>query len=53
MCYVSNIRSSGEGYLAIYDPNRDIFTQYDPSMFFHPVLDVTHYVELPWTPKEE
>ncbi len=53
MCYVCNIRSGSHCFVAIYDPHCDIFTEYDPHVYFHPALDVTHYVQLPWPPKEK
>ncbi len=49
MCYVTNFRSGTNCFLALYEKHYDIFRMYDPKMYDHPPIDVTHYVVLPST----
>lgn len=53
MCWINNIRAGTECHIAIYDPIRDIFKEYNPQSYSHPALEVTHYVQIPYAPMEE
>ncbi len=48
MTYVMNSRSNGDCFIAIYSKNYDTFKLYDPKMYHHPCIEVTHYVILPY-----
>lgn len=47
MCYVINSRGGEGAFLALYDPRRHVFKMYDPQLYNHPCIDVTHWYPLP------
>lgn len=48
MAYVCNSRCSRDCFLVIFDSYRKVWRQYDPKLYNHPALEVTHYIELPY-----
>lgn len=49
LCYVFNNRFGGTGFIAMYYHTYDVFQLYNPSLHEHPILDVTHWIQLPDT----
>lgn len=48
MTYVTNSRANCDCFLAIYNLCQDTFVLYDPTIYHHPAIEVTHYVILPY-----
>lgn len=48
-CFVMNCRGGEGGFIAIYQKGYDVFKLYDPNIYNHPCIDVTHWVPLPYT----
>lgn len=53
LCYINNVLAGMDCFLALYNPDRETFIEYDPTRYHKAALDVTHYVQLPWAPKKE
>ncbi len=49
MVYVMNERGGEGAFLCMYQLQDDVFKQYDPKMYNHPCLDVTHWYPVPFT----
>jgi hypothetical protein len=47
-CYVMNCKEGGGCFITLYDVGRNTFRLYDPKMYDHPCLEVTHYIVLPY-----
>ncbi len=46
--WVKNDKGWMNGVVALYYPDQQVFVNYDPGMYNHFTLDVTHWVELPY-----
>ena len=46
-CYVMNSRGGDGAFIALYQKYHNIFKMYDPKMYNHPCIDVTHWYPLP------
>lgn len=45
--YVMNERGGAVAFIALYRKRDDIFKQYDPNLYDHPCIEVTHWYPLP------
>lgn len=53
ICYVVNVKASLGCFLAIYHHNWDYFQLYEPTLYNHPAIEVTHWIPLPPPPRRE
>lgn len=48
LCWVMNCRGGEGGFICMYQKRYDVFKIYDPQMYNHPCVDVTHWCILPY-----